>query len=198
MRYPVSEAADRNKGPILEILLEAFAHTRSVLEIGSGTGQHALHFAAKLPHLTWRPSDTGEYLPALRERLRLEGSGNLQEAIEIDVRMDPWPVGGFDGVFTSNTLHIMSWSSVPAFFQGVGRALLPGGTLCVYGAMRYAGRHTSESNEVFDQFLRKRDPESGIRDFEAVDRLAQEQGLSLTADHAMPANNRLLVWKRTS
>lgn len=197
MQYSVSEAADRNKAPILEILAKAFADTRRVLEIGSGTGQHALYFAAHLPHLTWQPSDTGEYLPALRERIDPEGGGNLREVIEIDVRTDPWPIDQVDGIFTANTLHIMSWSSVQAFFRGSGRVLAPGGTLCIYGPFRYGGRPTSDSNAVFDEFLRKRDPESGVRDFEAVDELARQQGLTLAADHAMPANNRLLVWRRS-
>jgi SAM-dependent methyltransferase len=198
MTYSVSEAAERNKGPILAILSEEFAQASRVLEIGSGTGQHALHFAAHLRHLEWQPSDTGDYLPALRESVGGARGDNLLPATEIDVRMDTWPGGPFDGVFTANTLHIMSRSSVEAFFRGVGRVLASGGTLCVYGPFRYAGRHTTQSNADFDEFLRKRDPQSGVRDFEAVDGLARQQGLMLTADHAMPANNRLLVWRRTA
>jgi SAM-dependent methyltransferase len=196
MQFSVSEAAERNKGPILEIIAREFAHTRCVLEIGSGTGQHAVHFAARLPHLAWQPSDTGEYLPELRERLRLQGGGNLRPVIELDVRTDPWPVEPVDGIFSANTLHIMSWSSVQEFFRGAGNVLRAPGVLCVYGPIRYGGRYTSESNAVFDDYLRKRDPESGIRDFEALDELARKQGLQLAADHAMPANNQLLVWKR--
>src|SRR5258708_23794799 len=108
-RVPLSEAADRNKGPILEIIAREFAHTRRVLEIGSGTGQHALHFAAHLPRISWQPSDTGDYLPTLRERLRSEGGANLREVIELDVRIQPWPVDIVDGLFSADTLHIMSW-----------------------------------------------------------------------------------------
>jgi cyclopropane fatty-acyl-phospholipid synthase-like methyltransferase len=200
MQFAVSEAADRNKGPILEIIAKELAHTRRVLEIGSGTGQHALYFAARLPHISWQPSDTGEYLPELRERIRREGSTNLREVIELDVRGNPWPIetaGPVDGVFSANTLHIMSWSSVQDFFRGVGRVLGNPGVLCIYGPFRYRGRYTSDSNATFDDYLRNRDPESGIRDFEAVDELARQQGLGLAADHPMPANNQLLVWHAT-
>jgi len=200
MQCSVSEAADRNKAPILGILASEFAHTSRVLEIGSGTGQHALYFAARLPHLSWQPSDTGEYLPVLREHLRQEGGTNLREVIELDVRAHPWPLaaihGPVDGVFSANTLHIMSWSSVQDFFRGAGSVLGTPGVLCIYGPFRYGGRYTSDSNAAFDNYLRTRDPESGIRDFEALDELAHQQGLALAADHAMPANNQLLVWKR--
>jgi cyclopropane fatty-acyl-phospholipid synthase-like methyltransferase len=198
MQFSVSEAADRNKAPILAKLTEEFAHARHILEIGSGTGQHALYFAAHLPHLSWQPTDTGEYLPVLRERVRLEGGVNLRAAIELDVRADPWPVEAVEGIFSANTLHIMSWSSVQDFFRGVAGVLGNPGVLCVYGPFRYGGRYTSESNAVFDEYLRNRDPESGIRDLEAVDGLARQRGLELAADHAMPANNQLLVWKRNA
>lgn len=196
MQISVSEAAGRNQQPILEILTGEFSNTRRVLEIGSGTGQHAVHFAAHLVHLSWQPSDTGEYLPALRERLRRETLGNLLPVIELDVRLDPWPAGKFDGIYSANTLHIMSWSAVGDFFRGVDQTLEPAGTLCVYGPFRYGGRDTSPSNAAFDQFLRNRDPASGVRDFEAVDALARQRGLTLQSDHTMPANNRLLVWRR--
>jgi SAM-dependent methyltransferase len=198
MQFSVSEAAERNKGPILEIIARELAQRRRVLEIGSGTGQHAVYFAARLPHLTWQASDVGEYLPELRERLRLEGGANLLPVMELDVRADPWPVGAVDGIFSANTLHIMSWSSVREFFRGVGSVLAVPGVLCVYGPFRYGGRYTSESNAVFDTYLRKRDAASGIRDFEALEELARQQGLQLAADHAMPANNQLLVWKRSA
>jgi SAM-dependent methyltransferase len=196
MHFSVSAAAERNKGPILEVIAREFADTRRVLEIGSGTGQHALFFATRLPHLIWQPSDTGEYLPTLRERLRQEHRVNLSPLIELDVRNHPWPVASVDGIFSANTLHIMSWSSVQEFFRGVGQALSVPGVLCVYGPFRYGGQCTTQSNAQFDEYLRLRDPASGIRDFEAVDELARREGLRPTADHAMPANNRLLVWAR--
>jgi SAM-dependent methyltransferase len=198
MEYSVSEAAERNKAPILQVIAAEFAQTRRVLEIGSGTGQHALHFAAHLSHLTWQPSDTGDYLPALRERLLQEGGANLRPVVELDVRHQPWPVDIVDGIFSANTLHIMSWSSVQDFFRGVGRVLGQPGVLCVYGPFRYGDRYTSDSNAQFDGFLRKRDPDSGIRDAHELDGLARQQGLELVADHSMPANNQLRVWKRAA
>lgn len=192
----LSEACERNKGPILTILRDAFAHVRTVLEIGSGTGQHAVHFATHLPHLAWQPSDTGEYLPLLREYLQQYAGPNVRPVIELDVRQHPWPMSGFDAIFSANTLHIMSWEAVKEFFTGVGAALTVSGTLCVYGPFRYGGAYTSPSNAEFDRYLKARDPQSGIRDFEAVDELARHQGLELLADHAMPANNQTLLWRK--
>lgn len=193
----LSEASERNKDPILQVLRGAFAASRRVLEIGSGTGQHAVYFARHLPKLSWQPSDTGDYLPQLRARIAAERAVNIMPAVELDVRMHPWPVAGMDSVFSANTLHIMGWEAVREFFHGVGALLGPGGILCVYGPFRYAGRYTSESNAAFDQFLQARDAASGIRDFEAVDALAAAEGLELQADHDMPANNRTLVWRGT-
>jgi len=194
--YSTSAASERNKGPILEILLGALAHSRNVLEIGSGTGQHAVHFAAHLPQLRWQPSDQAEYLPELRARIGAEGSPNLLPPIELDVRREPWQTGSTDAVFTANTLHIMGWSAVEALFRGLGRHLSAQGTVCVYGPFRYDNRYTSPSNADFDQYLHRTYAEGGIRDFEKVAALAAAQGLELIADHAMPANNQLLIWRR--
>ncbi len=196
MEYAVSDAAERNKEPILQILGPLLSQTERVLEIGSGTGTHALHFSARLPHLIWQPTDTGEYLPMLRERLERERRPNLLPVIELDVRDQPWPVRNVDAIYSANTLHIMSWSAVEDLFKGLGNALSSRGLLCVYGAFRYGGRYTSNSNAQFDQFLRNRDPDSGLRDAHEVDRLARQQGLVLLADHAMPANNQLRIWQR--
>jgi cyclopropane fatty-acyl-phospholipid synthase-like methyltransferase len=195
MEYVISDSAERNKEPILAVLAPVLSQTQRVLEIGSGTGAHALLFCARLPHLSWQPTDTGEYLPALRERLSREGGPNLLPVVELDVRRHPWPVGKVDAVYSANTLHIMSWSSVHDFFKGAGEALERPGLLCVYGAFRYGERYTSDSNAKFDEFLKKRDPDSGLRDAHEVDRLAREQGLELIADHAMPANNQLRIWQ---
>jgi cyclopropane fatty-acyl-phospholipid synthase-like methyltransferase len=194
----ISEACERNKEPIRKILAQAFAHSKKVLEIGSGTGQHALHFAAHFPHLVWQPSDTGEYLQGLRERIRHEGTANLLTPVELDVRRPPWNVEPVDAVFTANTLHIMSWPAVRDFFSGLGAVLTTPAVLCVYGPFRYDGQYTSPSNAEFDRYLRARDPESGIRNFEDVNTLASEQGLSLSADHVMPANNQLLIWQKSA
>ncbi len=196
MTYSISEACERNKGPILQILADAFASCHAVLEIGSGTGQHAVHFATHLPHLSWQPSDRQDYLPGLRERIAREGPTNLLPAIELDVREQPWKVAPVDAVFTANTLHIMGWDAVEDFFRGVGTVLSAPGVLCVYGPFRYGGHYTSPSNAEFDQYLKARDPVSGIRDFEDVNTLAGRQGLLLSADHRMPANNQLIVWQK--
>lgn len=193
---PFSPACERNKGPILERLLAAFRTTRLVLELGSGTGQHAVHFATHLPWLEWQPTDLAEHLPGLRARLAFEGPPNVRPALALDVRQRPWPVARADAIYTANTLHIVPWDAVVATFAGAGETLERGGTLCIYGPFRYGGAHTSAGNEAFDAMLRERDPASGVRDFEAIAELAARAGLSLVDDHGMPANNRLLHWRR--
>ena len=194
---PFSEACERNKEPILAVLRDVFAETSHVLEIGSGTGQHAVHFARHLPWLEWQPTDRSEYLGSLAARVRLEGPANLRQPLELDVLAErPWPTKEADAVFSANTLHIMSWDAVEAAFRGIGALLRPGGVLAVYGPFRYGGEFTSASNAGFDASLRARDPDSGIRDAEAVDDLARRNGLVLSEDHAMPANNQLRVWRR--
>jgi cyclopropane fatty-acyl-phospholipid synthase-like methyltransferase len=198
MQYPVSDAAERNKVPILQIITQELANTRRVLEVGSGTGQHAVHFAAGMPHLSWQPSDFGEYLAPLRGRLEQDGPANLLPPLELDVRNHPWPVDAVDGIFSANTLHIMSLQAAGEFFRGVGNVLTRPGVLCIYGPFRYGGKYTSDSNAQFDEYLHSHYPGGGIKDFESIDGLARQQGLHLTADHAMPANNQLLVWKRSA
>ena len=192
----LSDACERNKDPILNILRDAFSSSHRVLEIGSGTGQHAVYFAKNLPHLVWQTSDLQEYLSGLNEWLNQEGPNNVKPPLELNVCHHPWPVSSIDAVFSANSLHIMSWESVIHFFQGIGEVLMKDGILCIYGPFRYEGKYTSESNASFDQYLKQRDPLSGIRDFEAVNRLAEEQGLNLLKDYSMPANNQTLVWKR--
>jgi cyclopropane fatty-acyl-phospholipid synthase-like methyltransferase len=196
MLVVTAEASERNKGPILEVLRQEFAASRSVLEIGSGAGQHAVYFAAQLPQLTWQPSEVAALLPELAERIRFAGAPNLREPLALDVRALPWPVAPVDAIFSANTLHIMAPEAVQQFFRGVGAVLLPEGVLCVYGPFNYQGRYTSESNARFDLWLKARDPRSALRDFESIDALARQQGLALSADHAMPANNRTLLWRR--
>lgn len=191
-----SDACERNKEPILRILRGALATSATVLEIGSGTGQHAVHFARALPYLTWLPTDVAENLPGIEERIRLEGSSNLLPPVRLDVRDETWPVRSVDAVYSANTLHIMDWTCVRFFFQGVARILKPGGLLCVYGPFRYGGKYTSDSNEAFDRHLKMRASGSGIRDAEAVDALAETQGLKLVGDHSMPAHNQARIWRR--
>jgi len=193
---PWSEACERNRGPILEVLRGVFAGATRVLEIGSGTGQHAAYFAAALPHLAWQPSDLAASLPGIAAWRDEAALPNLHAPVALDVDAADWPVAAVDGLFSANTLHIMAWASVAGFFHGAGRVLEPGGVLAVYGPFSYDGRHTAESNARFDAMLRVRDPLSGVRDFAAVCELAAGQGLVFAEDHALPANNRVLVWRR--
>ncbi|MEP6546069.1 MAG: DUF938 domain-containing protein [Gammaproteobacteria bacterium] len=193
---PFSTACERNKDPILEVLRVRFADRTQVLEIGSGTGQHAVHFSRTLAHLTWHPTEQLAYLADLAERVKLEGPPNLRVPTLLDVRQAVWPVRSVDAVFTANTLHIMSWHEVLALFNGIGSVLSPGGVLCIYGPFRYAGRYTSDSNREFDLMLQERDPKSGLRDMQEVTALAQQYGLHLDADHDLPANNRLVVFAK--
>jgi SAM-dependent methyltransferase len=195
---PHSDACERNKGPILDVLKVEFANCTHVLEIGSGTGQHAVHFATAMPGIVWQPSEIPEAMPALRKRVFNEGPSNLRAPIALDVTATPWDVRKVDGIFTANTLHILHWPEVEALFAGLPAVAKPGAVLAIYGPFRYAGRNTSGTNESFDAMLHARDPGSGIRDFEAVDALARAAGFAWAADHAMPANNQTLVWKRTA
>ena len=192
---PCAEACERNKGPILEHLLRHFVSTHRVLEIGSGTGQHAVHFAPALPRLVWQTTEREAEVDVVRAWLAVRPAPNLPAPLVLDV-LGEWPADNWDAVFSANTLHIMSWAGVQAFFAGVGRVLAPRGLLAVYGPFNYHGEYTSPSNRDFDAWLRRRDPASGLRDVDAVHALAAEQGLDQLADHAMPANNRLLVWRR--
>jgi cyclopropane fatty-acyl-phospholipid synthase-like methyltransferase len=190
---PFSPACERNREPILAVLRAHFAGSRSVLEIGSGSGQHAVHFAAAMPWLTWQCSDVAGNLAGIRMWLDEAGLANTPAPIALDVAEGPWPAG-FDAVFSANSLHIMGWAEVEAFFAGVGRVLAGGGVLVVYGPFNDAGGYTSDSNRDFDAWLKARDPRSGLRDAGAVDALAHAAGLQLLDDVAMPANNRCLAW----
>jgi SAM-dependent methyltransferase len=194
---PSSPACLRNRGPILDRLRTALAGVHRVLEIGSGTGEHATHFARALHHLTWQPTDVPPALGIVRARAAVEGTANLLAPLELDVKRRPWNVGRYDGLYTANTLHIVDRAAVEAFFGGAGEVLDAGGTLCVYGPFRYGGAHTSPSNAEFDAQLRERDPASGVRDVEWILELAGAQRLALVVDHAMPANNRMLHFRKS-
>ena len=196
MQKPFSQACENNKEPILSVLRPAFADAAEVLEIGSGTGQHAVFLAGAMPWLSWQPSDQAEYLPGIRAWCDEAGLANLRAPVELDVTAREWPVAHADAVFSANTVHIMGWPAVELLFAGVGALLPRSGVFCLYGPFNYQGRFTSASNERFDAWLRERDPRSGVRDFEALEHLARDAGLVLEADHAMPANNRTLVWRK--
>lgn len=191
---PYSAACERNRGAILEILRPLLGEARDALEIGSGTGQHAVHFAAALPWLVWQCSDRAPQLAGIRAWLAEAGLPNLPAPLELDVRRD-WPGRRYDLVFTANTLHIMGWDEVQAMFGALPRVLAAGALVVIYGPFHYGGRATSESNAGFDRELRRRDPRQGVRDIEAVHRLASAIGLEALADYPMPANNRTLVWR---
>ncbi len=193
---PFSESCVQNREPILAVLSEVFADRKQVLEIGSGTGQHAVYFGAALPHLRWQTGDLPLHHPGIRQWLAEAALPNVLPPIALDVNQTDWRKQRYDAVFSANTLHIMSWFEVENFFAGVGEVLENHGVLAVYGPFHYNGVHTSESNARFDRWLKTRDPASGVRDFVALDALARAQGLVQLQDVAMPANNRTLVWRR--
>lgn len=196
---PFSEACERNREPILQVLRGLLVDARHVLEIGSGTGQHAAYFAPRLPHLAWQASDAAGYLPGISAWLADAGAPNAAQPIELQVMagkgLQPPPPRRYDAVFSANTLHIMDWDEVQALFAGLPAVLEQPATLVVYGPFNRDGDYTSQSNRQFDAWLRARDPRSGIRDAGAVDALARAIGLRMVEDVAMPANNRLLAWR---
>ena len=191
---PFSEASEQNKAPILAVLTEVFASRWRVLEIGSGTGQHAVYFAAHLPHLTWIPSDLPDNHPGIKAWLDEAALSNIDPIVALDVRQNDWGELCADAVFSANSAHIMDWDSVQAMFAGVGALLPEGGVFALYGPFSYGGQHTSPSNARFDAWLKQMDPTQGVRDFEDLNRLAVRAGMGLQQDTPMPVNNRTLVW----
>ena len=197
MTKPFSAACERNREPILAVLRRILPPAGRVLEIGSGTGQHAVYFGAALPEITWQTSDLPSNHPGIHAWLAEEAPGNVLPPVELDVRSAAWPAGPWDAVFTANTCHIMAWEEVEAMFAGAARVLRTGGPMCVYGPFNYGGRFTSESNAMFDMSLKAQGEHMGIRNFEDVNRVAGGNGLVLAEDCTMPANNRLLVWTKS-
>lgn len=192
-----SSACDENRGPILAVIRREFAAARRILEVGSGSGQHAVYFGRQLPRLEWQTSDLPVNHASINAWRASAGLDNVLAPIALDVTSAHWPLTRYDGVFSANTAHIMNWPAVQCMFAGVGRILEHGAPFCLYGPFNYAGSYSSDSNERFDAWLRQRDPESGVRDFERLDALAVACGMSLRADHEMPVNNRLVVWVRS-
>lgn len=191
-----SQACEENRDPILAVIREIFADAHNILEIGSGTGQHAVYFARHLPHLTWQPADLPENNASIQAWREESGLENVLPPIELDVTTNAWPDGVYDGLFSANTTHIMSLSEVQNMFSGIGNLLQTGALCCLYGPFNYYGAFTSDSNKQFDNWLKSRDPASGIRDFEVIAELADANGFVLMDDIEMPVNNRLLVWKK--
>ena len=194
MDKPFSPACERNREPILAVLRRRFADRSRVLEIGSGTGQHAVHFAAAMPHLVWQTSDVPAHLPGIRQWLAEARLPNTPPPQAFDVN-GAWPAGRFDAVFSANTLHIMAWHEVVLLFEGLPKVMSPDALLVVYGPFNEGGQYSSASNAAFDAALRADDPQRGIRDIEAVDALAHAAGLLRVDDQPMPANNRCITWQ---
>lgn len=193
-----SEACERNKGPILDAIKPYLQHSNEVLEIGSGTGQHAVWFAEAMPHLTWHTTDLRENHPSIIAWVESSELPNLRKPCTLDVGQGVWPVNQVDAIFTANTCHIMSWERVRDMFQGANRVLKPGGHLLIYGPFNVNGEYTSESNKEFDASLKQRDPESGLRDYDDMSRAARHNSFSLIQRHEMPANNMLLAYQKSS
>ena len=198
MELPFSEACERNKGPILEVLRKVFSKTGTVLEIGSGTGQHAVHFSTHLSHLVWQPTELGERVAMLKSRIDLEGPGNLLPAKELDVLRNNWELEKTDAVFIANVFHIAPIEVMHTCLIGTSKCLKRLGILSVYGPFRFDGKFTSPSNAEFDYSLKTNNPEWGIRDFEQLCQVAEEEGLAFQHNYSMPANNQLLVFKKHS
>lgn len=196
MDKPSAPSCERNRDPILAVLREHFADRRKVLEIGSGTGQHAVYFTAAMPQWQWQCTDRTENLPGIRQWLDEAALPNTPPPFALDVN-DAWPIGEYDAVFSANTLHIMGWGEVELLFAHLAEITTEGAKLAIYGPFNYDGRYTSESNAAFDDWLQARGTHMRIRDAEAVDALAEVAGFDLIDDVAMPANNRLRIWQRT-
>ena len=197
---PFSESCEQNKAVILKTIKPVLSSCNSVLEIGSGTGQHAVYFAQHLSHLQWYTSDRLEALNGIQmwlDEFQSEGGlNNVHSPVSLDVTQSQWPEINVDAVFTANTLHIMSWYEVQMFYERVPEILNADGLMLAYGPFNYQGQYTSDSNQRFDGWLKARDPDSGIKDFSELNDLALKNGLNILADYEMPANNRILLWQK--
>jgi cyclopropane fatty-acyl-phospholipid synthase-like methyltransferase len=190
-----SESCQRNQEAILTTLSPWLRKSISLLEIGSGSGQHAIHFCARFPQLHWQCTDRGNWLADLGLNLAETQLANLPPPLELDVNR-AWPLEKYDIIYTANSLHIMSWDSVKALFSQLSEHLTQEGIFCCYGPFKYQNEFTSPSNANFEAWLQSRDRLSGVRDFEAVAQLAKEHYLDFMTDHLMPANNQLLIWQK--
>ena len=193
---PFAPACERNKAPILDVLRRVFGDAGDVIEIGSGTGQHAVWFAAGLPHLVWRTSDLPENHAGIDAWIDEAGLGNVERPLALDVARRPWPIESAGGAFSANTAHIMHWPEVEAMFGGLAEVLSPGARFALYGPFARDGRHVSASNAAFDRSLRAQDPGMGVRDVHDLERLAAGGAMTLDDDVAMPANNHILIWRK--
>ena len=191
-----SQAADNNKAPILTALIEWLADRARVLEVGSGAGQHAVHMAQALPRIAWQPTDCSDVLPALINNVSAYGGENVLTPISLDLGLNQWPPVPVDCVYAANVMHIVSPAFGENLIRGAAKSLAESGLLVLYGPYKYSGAFTTPSNANFDQWLKTRDRQSGIRDFEWVCGLATDAGLALVEDRSMPANNQMLAFRR--
>lgn len=195
---PFAESSEQNKQDILAIIQPLFSKLKRVLEIASGTGQHAVYFSQTMPNLNWQPSDLDSALPGIQSWVNESGLANLNQPIALDVSSINWPQQTFDAIFSANSLHIMSQQHVKDLFSNVGRVLNKNGLITVYGPFNYHGQFTSQSNQHFDGWLKSRNSNSGIKEFEWCNDLAENAGFKLIKDYEMPQNNRILVWQKTA
>ena len=193
---PFAESSAENRQPIFEVIEPMLQDCQTLLEIGSGTGQHAVYFSESLSHMTWQCSDLKHNHAGINMWIEESGLKNVQAPIELDTLNSDWPDQSYDAVFSANTVHIMDWNMVQGLFAGLAQVMNVGGRFLLYGPFNYNGQYSSESNARFDQWLKERDPGSGIKDFEKLDQLANEAGLKLVNDYEMPVNNRLLYWQK--
>ncbi|MFC3195516.1 DUF938 domain-containing protein [Marinicella sediminis] len=195
---PFAPACERNQQVIAEVLAMVVEdRALTVMEMGSGTGQHAVYFAEKMPHLTWCPTDLANNHKGIRQWLADAALPNIAQPVRYEVGKDDWPELDADLVFTANTLHIMSVDLVQHWIRDLGQHLKTGALVMIYGPFKYQGRYTAESNATFDQWLKAEDHRRGIRDFEQLDEWMIQQGLKLVVDISMPANNQILLYERT-
>jgi len=193
-----SPSCERNKDVIAKTLTPYFAKPAQVLEIGSLSGQHAIHFCLEFPCLVWQPSDLENNIEALQQNVITAELDNCLSAILLDVSIKvAWPNKVFDIIYSANTLHIMSWQHVKSLFHSLPKVSRVGTVLAIYGPFKYNNDFTSESNKMFEIWLKDRDGKSGIRNFEQVNELAKQAGFTLKDDVKMPANNQLLIWQKS-
>jgi cyclopropane fatty-acyl-phospholipid synthase-like methyltransferase len=197
MEKPYSPACDRNKEPILEVMKNFISHEdRRLLEIGSGTGQHAVYFAPHFPFLEWYPSDLARNIAGMKLWFKESNAKNIQEPVKLEIGKQEFPKLKFDIIYTANTFHIMHWKECKTLMKMMGHRLREGSRVMIYGPFKYNGEFTSESNAKFDEQLKVHDPSSGIRSFEDVNNAMIKNGFELLLDHDMPANNRMLIYNR--
>jgi cyclopropane fatty-acyl-phospholipid synthase-like methyltransferase len=194
---PEAPAAVRNREAILDVIKDEFRDCKSILEVGSGTGQHAIFFASKMPWLNWQTSDLAENHPGIIAWLEEAQLANVASPYLLDVEQSASPDETFDAVFSANTSHIMSFGAVECMFKLVAKALATGGSFCLYGPFNLEGEFTSDSNRNFDASLKSRNSAMGIRNLEDLDGFAKQNNLHRKDTYAMPANNMLVVWQKS-